>query len=100
MVECQPGYSTALCRKIEPVECCPQRGRAIDAPSIILLFAIRSRPMNNEHEHPDINGLKAQVAALEELIEVYEGTSLEQANRLEQALRLREQAEEDLTRER
>jgi rsbT co-antagonist protein RsbR len=56
--------------------------------------------MNNKHEQPDINGLKAQIAALEELIEVYEGTSLKQAERLEQALRLREQAEEDLTHER
>jgi rsbT co-antagonist protein RsbR len=56
--------------------------------------------MNNEHEQPHIKRLKAQVAALEQLIEVYEGTSLEQADRLEQALRLREQAEEELTRER
>ncbi len=56
--------------------------------------------MNNEHKQPDIKRLKAQVAALEQLIEVYEGTALEQANRLEQALRLREQAEEELTGER
>jgi rsbT co-antagonist protein RsbR len=56
--------------------------------------------MNNKHEQPDIKRLKAQIAALEQLIEVYEGTSLEQADRLEQALRLREQAEEELTRER
>jgi rsbT co-antagonist protein RsbR len=56
--------------------------------------------MNNKHVQLDARGLKAQVAALEQLIEVYEGTSLEQADRLEQALRLRELAEEELTRER
>ncbi|MFL5807817.1 MAG: STAS domain-containing protein [Roseiflexaceae bacterium] len=56
--------------------------------------------MNNEQKQPDIKRLKAQVAALEQLIEVYEQTALEQADRLEQALRLREQAEEELTGER
>jgi rsbT co-antagonist protein RsbR len=43
-----------------------------------------------------ITRLKARIAALEQLLEVHEQTVLEQANRLEQALRLREQAEEEL----
>ena len=40
---------TALCRKIEPVECRPQTGHAIDAPSIILLFAIESQVIVSAH---------------------------------------------------
>ena len=50
--------------------------------------------------NPDIRRLKTRVAALEQLLEVHEQTALEQAERLEEALRLGEQAEAELKRER
>jgi rsbT co-antagonist protein RsbR len=56
--------------------------------------------MSNNGETAEIKRLKARVAALEQLLEVHEQTALEQADRLEQALRLRERAEEELKRER
>ena len=56
--------------------------------------------MSDTGETTQTKRLKIQVAVLEQLLEVHEQTALEQANRLEQALRLREQAEEELKRER
>ncbi len=44
--------------------------------------------------------LEAQVAALEQLLDVYEQTALQQANRLEDALNLHKQSEEALRVER
>jgi rsbT co-antagonist protein RsbR len=56
--------------------------------------------MIDNSETAETKRLKARVAALEQLLEVYEETALDQADRLEQALILREQAEEELTQER
>jgi rsbT co-antagonist protein RsbR len=56
--------------------------------------------MSDNSETTQIKRLKAQMAALEQLLEVHEQTVLEQADRLEQALHLGEQAEEELKRER
>ena len=56
--------------------------------------------MIDNAETAETKRLKARVAALEQLLEVYEETALDQADRLEQALSLREQAEEELTQER
>jgi len=56
--------------------------------------------MSDNGETAETRRLRARVAALEQLLEVHEQTALEQADRLEQALRLREQAEEELKRER
>lgn len=56
--------------------------------------------MSDDRETTEIKRLKARVAALEQLLEVHEQTALEQADRLEQALLVGEQAEADLKRER
>jgi rsbT co-antagonist protein RsbR len=56
--------------------------------------------MSDNRDATEIKRLKAHVAALEQLLEVHEQTALEQADRLEQALRLGEQAEAELKRER
>jgi rsbT co-antagonist protein RsbR len=56
--------------------------------------------MSDNGETAETKRLKARVAALEQLLEVHEQAALEQADRLEQALRLRERAEEELKRER
>jgi rsbT co-antagonist protein RsbR len=56
--------------------------------------------MSDCSETTEIKQLKAWVAALEQLLEVYEQTALEQADRLEEAMRLREQTEEELRQER
>jgi rsbT co-antagonist protein RsbR len=56
--------------------------------------------MSDNSETTQIKRLKARVAALEQLLEVHEQTTLEQADRLARALRLREQAEEQLKHER
>ena len=48
--------------------------------------------MSDNRETSEIKRLKARVAALEQLLEVHEQAALEQADRLEQALRLGEQA--------
>jgi chromosome segregation ATPase len=56
--------------------------------------------MSDNSETTQIKRLKARVAALEQLLEVHEQAALEQADRIEQALRRREQAEEELKRER
>ncbi len=56
--------------------------------------------MSDNSETTQTKRLKAQMAALEQLLEVHEQTTLEQADRLDRALRLREQAEEQLKHER
>jgi rsbT co-antagonist protein RsbR len=56
--------------------------------------------MSDNHETSEIKRLKARVAALEQLLEVHEQAALEQTDRLEQALRLGEQAEAELKHER
>jgi rsbT co-antagonist protein RsbR len=56
--------------------------------------------MSDNSETTQTKRLKAQMAALEQLLEVHEQTALEQAGRLEQALRRREQVEEELKGER
>jgi rsbT co-antagonist protein RsbR len=56
--------------------------------------------MSDNREAIEIGRLKARVAALEQLLEVHELIALEQADRLEQAVHLGEQAEVDLKRER
>ena len=56
--------------------------------------------MIDNSETAETKRLRARVAALEQLLEVYEETALDQADQLEQALSLREQAEEELTQER
>lgn len=56
--------------------------------------------MSDTDETTQTKRLKAQVSALEQLLEVHEQTALEQADHLEQALRLREQVEAELKHER
>jgi rsbT co-antagonist protein RsbR len=56
--------------------------------------------MSDNHVHSEISRLRSQVAALEQLLDVHEQTSLEQADRLEHALQFREKAEEELKEER
>jgi rsbT co-antagonist protein RsbR len=61
---------------------------------------LKEKGMNDIAETAQIKRLKARVDALEQLLEVHEQTALEQADRLEQSLRLRGQAEEQLRHER
>jgi rsbT co-antagonist protein RsbR len=56
--------------------------------------------MVDNTETAETKRLRARVAALEQLLEVHEQTALDQADRLEQALRLREQTEDELKQER
>jgi rsbT co-antagonist protein RsbR len=56
--------------------------------------------MVDNTETAETKRLRARVAALEQLLEVHEQTALDQADRLEQALRLREQTEDELKEER
>ncbi len=56
--------------------------------------------MSDNHVQSEIGRLRSQVAALEQLLDVHEQTALEQADRLEHALQLREKAEEELKEER